>query len=43
MQDRADCSGRAVGGVHTDAYGDEFEIGKDGAKKATGVANATEA
>lgn len=43
LQNRADCSGRAIGGVHDDAYGDEFEIGADGAKKATGVANATEA
>lgn len=43
LKNRADCSGRAIGGVHDDAYGDEFEIGSEGAKKATGIANATEA
>lgn len=43
LQNRADCSGRAIGGVHDDAYGDEFEVGADGAKKATGAAHATEA
>ncbi|CAM9773913.1 unnamed protein product, partial [Ectocarpus sp. 12 AP-2014] len=43
FKNRADCSGRAIGGVHDDAYGDEFEVGADGAKKATGVAHATEA
>lgn len=43
VQNRADCSGRAVAGVHDDAYGAEFEIGADGAKKATGVSAATEA
>eukprot|EP00904_Undaria_pinnatifida_P008512 jgi/Undpi1/4791/HiC_scaffold_19.g08144.m1 len=35
FKNRADCSGRAIGGVHLDAYGDGFEIGEKGAKNAT--------
>ena len=42
LQNRADYSGRAIGGVHDDAYGDKFEIGDNGAKKTTGIANGTE-
>ncbi|CAM9541518.1 unnamed protein product [Sphacelaria rigidula] len=33
---RADCSGRAVGGVHDSAYDDKFSIGEDGVESATG-------
>lgn len=36
FKNRADCSGRAVSGVHDSAYGKTFKIDEDGAKNATG-------